>query len=66
MSWHVLHWIPVSWFTDNLQTTEYFADVLETRNTAGGHVKLRLLGTGVTGLQYISTLRKAKRIVGKH
>lgn len=28
MSSHVLHWIPVSWFTDNLQTAEYFADYL--------------------------------------
>lgn len=62
MSLHGLHWIPVSWFTDNLQTTEYFADVLKTRNTAAGNAKFRrLLGISVASLQYyISALRKIK------
>lgn len=56
-----LYWIPVSGFTDDLQTTEYFADVSRTRNTAGGSVKFRrLLGKGVSSLQYISALRRAK------
>lgn len=65
---HGLHWIPVSWFTNNLQTTEYFADVLKTRNTAAGNVKFRrLLGIGVTSLQCnISVLRKAEILFHKH
>lgn len=61
MSSFGLYWIPVSGFTDNLQTTEYFAEVYRTRNTAGGNVKFRrLLGKEVTSLQYISALRRAK------
>lgn len=64
MSTHGLHWMPVSWFTDSLQTMEYFADVLKNRNTAAGNVKFRrLVGIGATSLQHSSALRKAKLLL---
>lgn len=61
---HGLQWILVSRFTDNLQTMEYFADILKTRNTAAGNVKFRrLLGIGVTRLQYNSSVLRAAKIL---
>lgn len=54
----------VSWFTDNLQTVEYFADILKTRNTAAGNVKFaRLLGIGVTSPQYNSSVLREVKIL---